>query len=168
MICLVRHTRVSTPLGICYGQTDVGLADTFLEEAAKVKQQLDGLAFDRVFSSPLYRCVALADYCGYSYAEKSQALLELNFGEWENKAWDVLDMRVWETDWVNNAPPQGESFAEMYQRVKGFLSALLPQQNTLIFTHKGVINCAKAYFKGIPLTATFDEPLDYGEVVMFD
>ncbi len=166
MICLVRHTRVDVPQGICYGQTDVGLADTFLEEAAKVKQQLQVFSFDKVFSSPLQRCVSLANYCGYPDTLQSQALLELDFGDWENKAWDSLDMRVWATDWVHNPPPQGESFIDMYQRVSSFLSTL-PRKNVLIFTHKGVINCAKAYFKGVPLQATFDEHLDYGEIVVF-
>ncbi len=166
MICLVRHTRVDVPQGICYGQTDVRLADTFMEEAVKVKAQLEDLSFDKVFSSPLWRCVALANYCGYSNAIQSDALLELDFGVWENQAWDHLDMRIWETDWVHNPPPQGESFINMYKRVSRFLSAL-PQQNILIFTHKGVINCAKAYFKGIPLQAAFDEPLEYGRVEVF-
>ncbi len=166
MICFVRHTQVNVTKGICYGQTNVGLADSFLEEAAKVKKQLNRFTFDTVYSSPLDRCVKLAEFCGYPKAIPSAALMELNFGDWENKAWNDLDMTIWKTDWVNNPPPHGESFMEMYQRVSQFLSKL-PKENILIFTHKGVINCAKSYFKNIPLTATFDDPLDYGEIVIF-
>ena len=39
-IYLVRHTRVDMPAGICYGNSDVALAETFEEEARKVREQL--------------------------------------------------------------------------------------------------------------------------------
>ncbi len=166
MICFVRHTRVNVPKGVCYGQFNAGLAETFLQEANAVKRQLDKLNFDNIYTSPLDRCVKLAEYCGYPDAVKSAALMELNFGNWENRKWDDLDMRIWETDWVNNPPPNGESFAEMYERVAKFLEKL-PEQNSLIFTHKGVINCARSYYNGIELKETFNYPLDYGEISTF-
>ncbi len=168
MVCFVRHTQVNVPRGICYGQFNAGLADSFLQEAAVVKQKIDALHFNKVYTSPLDRCVKLAEYCGYPNAIQSEALMELNFGNWENKKWDDLDMRVWETDWVNNPPPNGESFAEMYRRVANFLATLDCEQHTLIFTHKGVINCAKSYYRGIDLKDTFNETLDYGAVIVFN
>ncbi len=166
MIYLVRHTKVGIHKGICYGQLNVELASSFLQEAEQIKKRLDTLSFTHIYTSPLDRCLALASYCGYPDAVKSEALLELDFGDWEGKKWDSLDMSVWQTDWINNPPPNGESFAQMYERVAGFLGAL-PEQNILIFTHKGVINCAKSYYRNISLKATFDEELDYGAIVTF-
>ena len=33
-VILIRHTSVDVPVGICYGQTDVPLKESFEEEAA--------------------------------------------------------------------------------------------------------------------------------------
>ena len=54
-----RHTRVSVPSGICYGQTNVALRETFLEEIDQFKHRIP-TDFDIVFSSPLQRCVQVA------------------------------------------------------------------------------------------------------------
>ena len=64
-IYFVRHTCVDVPQGITYGQTDVPLNSTFETEAEQVKEQLTGLVFDAVWTSPLSRCVRWATYCGY-------------------------------------------------------------------------------------------------------
>lgn len=52
-ITLVRHTAVAPGWKfICYGNTDVPLADTFDEEAPLVATQIDVSQYDRVLSSP--------------------------------------------------------------------------------------------------------------------
>ena len=62
-VILVRHTSVDVPPGTCYGQTDVALRSTFPEEAEAVYRRLAGYApFDRVYTSPLSRCIHLAEY----------------------------------------------------------------------------------------------------------
>ena len=38
IITLIRHTSVDVPPGVCYGQTDVPLKDTFVQEAAVTKK----------------------------------------------------------------------------------------------------------------------------------
>ena len=68
-IYLVRHTSVDVPAGYAYGQTDVPLRPSFEDEAEAVKKTLSGHIFDKVWSSPLTRCVRLANYCGYPDAE---------------------------------------------------------------------------------------------------
>ena len=83
-VILVRHTSVDVPPGTCYGQTDVALRSTFSEEAEAVYRRLAGYApFDRVYTSPLSRCIRLAEYGGYADAVRDSRLLELNFGAWE-------------------------------------------------------------------------------------
>ena len=39
-LILVRHTSVAVEKGVCYGRTDVPLADSFPDEAREVKQRL--------------------------------------------------------------------------------------------------------------------------------
>lgn len=169
-IYLIRHTSVDVPQSICYGQTNVPLKDTFEEEAEKVKQQIKDIAFDAVFSSPMSRCRKLARYCLDADIQLKDSLKEINFGDWEMKPWTEIDMSVWKNDWINNAPPNGESFAQMYERVSAFFDKLKDEdyQQVCIFAHGGIIACAQAYFDGIEMHKAFDNRADYGEIWIFD
>lgn len=57
VIYFMRHTAVDVPQGVCYGQTDVPLKPTFEMEATQTAAHLQGLSFDKVYTSPLTRCV---------------------------------------------------------------------------------------------------------------
>lgn len=169
-IYMVRHTAVGVPQGTCYGQTNVPLKETFAEEAEIVKKNLENIDFDLVCSSPLSRCRKLAKYCGYgNVIEYHDCLKELHMGDWEMRMWDDLDMTVWKDDWVNNPAPNGESFAQMYNRVASFFDKLKERdaENVLIFAHGGVISCARVYFGEADIKQTFDLMPQYGEVVTF-
>lgn len=58
VIYLMRHTAVDVPQGVCYGQTDVPLKPTFETEATQTAANLQGLSFDKVYTSPLTRVYA--------------------------------------------------------------------------------------------------------------
>ena len=90
VIYLMRHTAVDVPQGVCYGQTDVPLKPTFETEATQTAANLQGLSFDKVYTSPLTRCVRLATFCGYPDAERDDRLKELNFGDWEMHRFDEI------------------------------------------------------------------------------
>ena len=72
VIYFMRHTAVDVPQGVCYGQTDVPLKPTFEMEATQTAAHLQGLSFDKVYTSPLTRCVRLATFCGYPDAERDE------------------------------------------------------------------------------------------------
>jgi len=55
-IYAIRHTSVNVKPGICYGQADVDVAESFSEEQKHLLQELERLSFDAVWSSPLLRC----------------------------------------------------------------------------------------------------------------
>ena len=76
-IYLIRHTSVDVPAGYAYGQTDVPLKPTFEEEAEEVKKGLSDHTFDKVWTSPLTRCVRLANYCGFPEAEREDRIKEV-------------------------------------------------------------------------------------------
>ena len=89
-VTFIRHTSVDVPPGVCYGQSDVPLRDSFEQEAAITSENLkayrpQGRDFDHVYTSPLSRCVRLATYCGYPDAERDKRIMEINFGDWERK-----------------------------------------------------------------------------------
>ena len=169
IIHIVRHTAVGVN-GLCYGQTDVPLKETFESEAEIVKKNLKDVPYDVVFSSPLSRAKKLAEYCGYTDIQLYDRLKELHFGDWEMQVWDELDMADWETDWINNPAPNGESFKQMYDRVASFIDELKETNysSVIIFAHGGVINCFRVYFGETNLAGAFDNLAEYGEILKFE
>ncbi len=150
-VILVRHTSVDVPAGTCYGQTDVPLKDTFAVEAAATQGALSALGKpDAVFTSPLSRCVRLAEFCGYPDATRDARLLEMNFGEWEMQRYEEIHdpyIEDWYEDYINLPVPGGESFMMQYKRVTAFLEEIRNQsfERVLIFAHGGVLACAKIF-----------------------
>ena len=109
-IYLIRHTSVDVPAGYAYGQTDVPLKPTFEEEAEEVKKGLSDHTFDKVWTSPLTRCVRLANYCGFPEAEREDRIKEVNFGECEMKCGPGWDSALPLTPEINmyRKPPETE------------------------------------------------------------
>lgn len=150
-VFLVRHTSVDVPAGTCYGQTDVPLKASFAEEAADTMAALSAQGMpDAVFTSPLSRCVRLAEFCGYPDATRDARLLEMNFGEWEMQRYEEIHdpyIEDWYEDYINFPVPGGESFMMQYKRVTAFLKEIRNQsfERVLIFAHGGVLACAKIF-----------------------
>lgn len=170
---LVRHTSVDVPEGTCYGQSNVPLKSTFEAEAEIVKQKLLGISFDAVYSSPLSRCRKLATYCGYDDVVLKDRLKEMSFGEWEMTRWDDIEddnIDDWYENWIHQPVTGGESFKMQYERVKSILSEIEKRNygNVVLFTHAGVINCARVYFGKTTLEKAFNWVPTYGEVICFD
>jgi alpha-ribazole phosphatase len=169
-ITLIRHTSVEVPPGTCYGQTDVPLRETFEQEAQVTQQGLAAKSFDKVYTSPLSRCVRLANYCGYPDAERDKRLMEINFGEWEMQKFDeIKDPRVelWYEDYHHVAATGGESFAMQYQRVSAFLEELRGKhfEQVALFVHGGVIICAQIYAGVLKSEEAFEQLTPYGGIV---
>ena len=147
-IILVRHTSVAVPKGICYGQTDVDVADTFEQESCLTKANLEPYGpFDAVYASPLQRARKLAAYCGYTSPVLDDRLMEMSMGDWEMKRFEDLTdeyARRWFDDYLNLPTPGGESFPMLMARVADFLNELKTKdfQRVAIFAHGGVLVCA--------------------------
>lgn len=171
-IVLIRHTAVDVAKGVCYGQTDVSLKGSFEQEATVVAQKLKGVTFDKVFTSPLSRCVRLAAFCGYREAVRDSRILELNFGDWEMQRFDAIsDPRLaeWYADYLHIAPTGGESFSAQLARVSDFLDELRREdyRRVAIFAHGGVLLCAQIYAGILRMEEAFDAVPPYGGVVSF-
>lgn len=169
-ITCIRHTSVDVPPGYCYGQTDVALKASFEEEATQVAAQLAGEKFDRVYTSPLSRCTRLAARCGYAGAVREPRLQEMNFGRWEMTPFSDLtgqEAAHWFHNWLHTATPEGESFLDLYARVSAFLEELRRSdiEKAAVFTHGGVITCARIYAGHYPAEKAFEHIPGYGEIV---
>jgi alpha-ribazole phosphatase len=168
-VYLIRHTQTATPKGLCYGQTDVDLADNFVQEREKICQKLPKLKPDSlVFSSPLSRCVQLAE----SLSTKvilDKRLLEVNFGDWENQLFDALDSEIfrhWTDHFVTMPPPNGESFTDLCNRAEHFWQEIITLDTSQIFiiTHAGIIRALLARLLQLPPANAFQFRVDCGSV----
>lgn len=170
-VILIRHTKVGVAKGTCYGQTDVPLAETFEQEAAVTKHELEAYGpFDAVYSSPLSRATKLAAYCGYPEPLLDDRLMEMNMGEWEMQLYDEINdsrLDAWYNDYMHLPTPGGESFPMMRQRVAAFLDdvKMKDYQRIAVFTHGGVLIAASLYAGLYSETDAWQHQTDYGGVI---
>jgi len=169
----IRHTSVDVPEGICYGQSNVPLQSTFEQEAEIIKNKLEGIEFDAVFSSPLSRCRKLAKYCDLGKVQWKDRLKEMHFGDWEMLPWnDIKGEKIdsWYENWINQPASGGESFQMQYDRVSSFIDEIKKEKytNVAIFTHAGVLNCVRVYMGDTTLENAFDWMPSYGEIICYN
>ncbi len=164
---MLRHTRPDIAPGICYGQTDLDLADSFEREADQVLRSLP--AFSAIVSSPLRRCRKLADLIADRYQQSIRIeprLAEMDFGRWEGVAWNDIprgELDQWAEDFSQARPHGGESVSALKARVEDALADIrMRQAPTLIVTHAGVIRAALA--QG-PEAHHFQTQVEFGEVI---
>lgn len=170
---LVRHTAPDILPGICYGQTDIELADTYTHEVEIVQTKLVAITPIAIYSSPLKRCSQLAaaistrSNCSVRHDPR---LMELHFGDWEQMAWNDIPrglVDIWADDHVMQAPPAGESFHDLSLRVQDFfqeVSANHVGQDVIVLTHAGVIRAMLSHALNLPLVDSFRFQIDYGSV----
>ncbi len=168
-IYLIRHTQTATDPGLCYGQSDVALADSFENELAKLYDKLPEFDDDcKVFSSPLTRCLQLAETFSDAVTTDPR-LQELDFGDWEGQRFDDIEADVlqhWMDDFVTVAPPNGENFEDLYRRADSFWQELLAvkAEQVVVVTHAGVIRALLARALNLPLANSFQLRIDSGSV----
>jgi alpha-ribazole phosphatase len=182
-IYLIRHTTPAVGKGICYGQTDLDVTESFMAEAAIIRQHLPS-SFSSVHSSPLQRCSRLAEHlfpaCPVSLHPE---LMEIHCGEWEMRAWDDLpreEVDPWMKDFVQIRIPGGESYRDLHQRVTSTFTRIhasgqsLPNPGIVgssegpvaIVAHGGVIRSILSHITGTALIDSFKVfSLHYGCVI---
>ncbi len=165
----IRHTSVAVPKGICYGQSDVSVSDTFFCEAAAVKRRLSSYRIEKAYTSPLSRCAKLAAACGFPDAIRDNRLMEMNFGEWEMQKYnDISDPRLqeWYDDYINVRATGGESFMDQRHRLESFMSHLPQIDGTIaIFTHAGILMHAMSLYLGLSPQEALKAQPTYGSII---
>lgn len=169
-VYVVRHTTPAVSPGFIYGRTEVGLMDSFLSEVERIKGKLP-TRLDAVYSSPSSRCVQLTEQLTPDFMVDDR-LFEFNFGDWEGKTWDNIDPQesaAWMHDFVHVAAHNGESMAQMNERVSHFWDELGQKSHETVgvVTHGGVIRLLLAREQQRPLASVFEIKVDYGDVFVF-
>ncbi|MFV8363512.1 alpha-ribazole phosphatase [Flavobacterium sp. ZT3P35] len=175
-VYLVRHTETVCPKGICYGQSDMDIIEPYDAVFQSILNQLPQDA--NLYSSPLLRCVLLANYIKdnseITAVNEDARLMEMNFGDWEMKNWDVIDpdeLNSWMADFVTIRVPNGESFTDLHSRVVDFIQSEF--QNThskpvIIVAHAGVIRSFLCHISALPLKDAFKNKVDFGAVIKIE
>jgi len=167
-IYLMRHSSVQNPKKLCYGQSEIKLADDWEADFLALKKNF-GSDFSgcKFYSSPYQRCTQLAGFFSGDCFQIDERLSEINFGNWEQCKWTDIDQMVlneWMADFVNYKVPGGESFKIMHQRCIQFWNELTSNtlhEKIVISTHAGVIRSLLAYVLCIPLDKAFHLEIDY-------
>lgn len=169
-IFLIRHTQPKIEKGICYGQADICLAESFDLEWRLIRDELPA-QIDVIYSSPLQRCALLAGKIAALYNAPviaDRRLMEMNFGDWEMKKWDDLDqalLKVWMDDYLEKRCPNGESYRDVRQRLLSFLRELrADHKSKMLVTHGGIIKC----FHGlVNATSGMELEIGYGKIYRY-
>ena len=87
IVYLARHGETAWSLsGQHTGVTDLPLTDRGERNAVRLGERLKGLAFAKVFTSPLQRAKRTCELAGFgSLAETDRELLEWNYGDYEGR-----------------------------------------------------------------------------------
>lgn len=144
----LRHTTPAINKGICYGITDLPLAEGYHDDFSTVMQSLPDIS--QIVCSPLQRCSRLAEHIGAQLGLRplvNEDLREMDFGRWEMIPWDAVprdELDEWADDFMNARPHGGENVLQLQTRVSDTLQSY--ETDTLIVTHSGVIRAAAALF----------------------
>jgi alpha-ribazole phosphatase len=181
---LIRHPRPAVADGLCYGATDLPLADDPQTAAAALHRQLRAAwpvdssaqfpAGMPLFSSPLQRCAQfaqrLASQLNSQPVTHDARLAELDFGTWEMRAWDDIGgaaLAAWAADPLHHVPPGGESVAALQRRVLAFLAELQASNipAALLVTHAGVMKVLYGHARQLPPEIWMQTRFAHGELV---
>ncbi len=165
-VFLIRHPRPRIAPGICYGRLDIDGIDPE-GVAAQLKRQLP--ANIPVISSPLRRALALAELLD-PQTRIDARLAEIDFGDWEGKAWDHIpriELDAWAANVLDFIPPGGESVATLQKRVIEFAESL-KGESVAIVTHAGVMRSLVGYWQQLPVEEWTQLKFDYGRMTAFN
>lgn len=183
---VVRHARPLIEQGRCYGALNVPAdAVATAQSAQKLVAALPSHV--RVFHSPLQRCEQLAHALQGlrpNWVSKPDArLLEMNFGDWEGRAWESVartEIDAWVADFAAYRPGGGECLVDMLARVADALHDARYAGNHLgdggdvvWVTHAGVARCVQWLEQSVSgaLVCADQWPLGapaWGDWVVFD
>ena len=163
LVVLVRHGQTGTTGQVLPGRAPgLHLADIGRTQAEKAAARLAELPrVDAVYASPLERARETAAPIGAARGLKvriERGLLECDFGDWTGQELKALvKLPEWST--VQRYPsgfrfPNGESFAEMQQRIVGALERLRnahPGGVVVAVSHADPIKAAVAHAMGTHL-----------------
>jgi probable phosphoglycerate mutase len=177
---LLRHGQ--TPMSVqkrYVGRSDVPLTDLGVQQAAAAAKRLASAGLDVIVTSPMRRAIQTAEEVATATGAPvvtDEGFRETDFGAWEGltfaevrERWPA-EMAAWLAD-PAVAPPGGESFAEVSERVTDALYRVLAareRQAVLIVSHVTPIKMLVAAALLAPPAALYRMHLDVAALSEID
>jgi alpha-ribazole phosphatase len=165
---LVRHGQTDWNVeGRYQGHADIPLNETGLSQARKLAEQLTGRSFQAIFSSDLIRARVTAEILGQALhlpVQVEPRLREVDQGDWEGMLFKDIavryaaEMALRKEDPAGARPPNGESLAELADRIAAAASSIAvayPESDVLVVSHGLSIATLLAQARGIPITEAY-------------
>ncbi|NLX18138.1 MAG: alpha-ribazole phosphatase [Desulfobulbus sp.] len=155
---LIRHGETEqNKKGVLVGSTDTALNDHGRRQALSLRERINALQVDAVYSSPLARAVETASLVFGDNAPiiTDSSLQEFHFGEWEGMHFSEIAKqypeawRMWLTDWEKTRIPGSENFFAFTHRVISAVEEIVrsqPGQRVAVVSHGGCIRSLLAHF----------------------
>ena len=174
LILAARHPRPRLAGRICYGRTDVPLAEP-PEHGAAALIAAAGDPIERIVSSPATRALSVAQAVAKATGaplHTDDRLGEMDFGTWEGRPWSALprvELDAWAADTMRYRPGGGESVDAVLRRVRRAWTGIASSADTtLLVTHAGPIRCLLHIARGVPLPEAVAAGIPFGAVVRFE
>lgn len=165
----MRHPRPQVADGVCYGRSDLPLAEDVAACAERLRSVLPAGA--PVFSSPLARCRRLAEALHRAPVFDAR-LAEADFGRWEMQAWDAIDraaLDAWAADPLHYAGHGGESVAALQARAVECAEEIAARhEEAILVVHAGVMKALVAAFAGVPAPDWFGFGFAHGTASLIE
>jgi alpha-ribazole phosphatase len=173
-ITFIRHGYTQGNIdGKYIGITDLPLANKGAQELYDIAEKADYPTFQKVYISPLKRCLQTAYILApNTYTVELPQLCEMDFGKFEGKTPEELkddeDYKKFLEGGLDNPPPGGESARQVVTRCFDAISTIIGDMmeegltNCAVVTHSGIIMNMMACF-GLPKRKPIEYACGFGE-----
>ncbi len=156
LLYLARHGETAWSLtGQHTGLTDLPLTERGERNARHLGTRLAELAFAKVYTSPLQRAVRTCELAGFgAVAERDPDLVEWNYGEYEGRR--TQDIQMERPDWriFRDGCPGGETLAEVGARADRVIARVRAiDSNVLVFSSGHILRVLAARWLGLDAAA---------------
>lgn len=142
-----------------YGKMDISLNQCGIEQGSRASRYLNHLKFSRAYVSQRIRTHEMARIIlkdNKCKVIEDKRINEMNLGVFEGKTYSEIQnlypvqWELWKTKWKEYAPPDGESYNTVYNRVYSFMEEIKEcnEENIIVVTHGGVIRTVYCYILG--------------------
>lgn len=179
-VFLLRHGQTEVPVQRAFlGRKDVPMTEYGRKQMLSSAQTLKGSSIQRIFCSPLSRCLqsaeSIAGVLGLPVEVESD-LIEIDLGRWDGLAMDAVrrqfpaDFATRGSDLAGFRPPGGESFGDVANRVIPHFTQIsrMPGEAVAIVAHAGVNRAILCHILGMPLQNLFRLGQDHGCINVID
>ncbi len=174
----IRHAPVPGPPGLLKGRLDLpsDTSDTavFIGQAARLPANAICITSTRLRTQQTFKALVEAGFPGRAPAAEP-GFDEQDFGQFEGRVWGALGddpaVAIFLADPANTAPPDGESFAALVERVRGAIARVGAHnigQDIVVVAHAGTIRAALAVALGISPAAALAFAIEHVSLTRID